>query len=179
MFRSRTAVAVIVAAAVAATAGCSSSRTASPSETQQGAAPDLNRPPQAGGAGARCRDLPSGEDLKKWLRAAPGVSGAAVPTANPYAQNRAATGEGRQLFVRFNCSGCHGGRAGGGMGPSLRDVDWIYGNRDGQLYSSIAEGRAHGMPSWQPRLTADQIWKLVTYIKSLRTRNEPNPPPST
>jgi cytochrome c oxidase cbb3-type subunit III len=98
--------------------------------------------------------------------------------ANPYADNRSATGEGRQLFIRFNCSGCHGGRAGGGMGPSLRDVDWIYGDRDAQLFSSISEGRAHGMPSWQPRLTADQIWKLVTYIRSLRTRNEPNPPPS-
>ena len=61
------------------------------------------------------------------------------------------------------------------MGPSLRDVDWIYGDRDAQMFSSIAEGRAHGMPSWQPRLTADQIWKLVTYIKSLRTRNEPQP----
>ena len=95
---------------------------------------------------------------------------------NPYAQDRTAMAEGRQLFIRFNCSGCHGGRAGGGMGPSLRDVDWLYGNRDLQLYSSIAEGRAHGMPSWQPRLTADQIWKLVAYIKSLRTRNEPNPP---
>ena len=58
------------------------------------------------------------------------------------------------------------------MGPSLRDVDWIYGNDDAQLFSTIAEGRAHGMPSWQTRLTADQIWKLVTYIKSLRTRNE-------
>jgi cytochrome c oxidase cbb3-type subunit 3 len=97
---------------------------------------------------------------------------------NPYAQNRAAMGEGRKLFVQFNCSGCHGGRAGGGMGPSLRDVDWMYGNNDAQIYSSIAEGRAHGMPAWQPRLTADQIWKLVTYIKSLRTRNEPNPPSS-
>jgi cytochrome c oxidase cbb3-type subunit 3 len=84
--------------------------------------------------------------------------------------------EGRQLFVRFNCSGCHGGRAGGGMGPSLRDVDWIYGQEDARVYSSIAEGRAHGMPAWQPRLTSDQIWKLVTYIQSLRTRNEPNPP---
>ena len=83
--------------------------------------------------------------------------------------------EGRQLFVRFNCSGCHGGRAGGGMGPSLRDVDWLYGNRDAQMFSSIAEGRAHGMPSWQPRLTADQIWKLVTYIKSLRTRERAEP----
>ena len=114
----------------------------------------------------------------------PGPSGDAGGTAtavgvgtNPYTQDRTAATEGRQLFIRFNCSGCHGGRAGGGMGPSLRDVDWIYGNRDGQLYSSIAEGRAHGMPSWQPRMTADQIWKLVTYIKALRTRNEPQPPP--
>ena len=97
---------------------------------------------------------------------------------NPYAQDRTAAGEGRQLFIRFNCSGCHGGRAGGGMGPSLRDVDWLYGSRDAQLFSSIAEGRAHGMPSWQPQLTPDQIWKLVTYIKTLRTRNEPNPPSS-
>jgi cytochrome c oxidase cbb3-type subunit 3 len=64
------------------------------------------------------------------------------------------------------------------MGPSLRDVDWIYGSRDAQLFSSIAEGRAHGMPSWQPRMTADQIWKLVTYIKALRTGNEPQAPPS-
>ena len=97
---------------------------------------------------------------------------------NPYHQDRSAMVEGRTLFVRMNCSGCHGGRAGGGMGPSLRDVDWIYGNNDAQLFSSIAEGRAHGMPAWHTRLTPDQTWKLVTYIKSLRTRNEPQAPPT-
>jgi len=96
----------------------------------------------------------------------PGPLTSSSPPANPYA------------IVRFNCSGCHGGRAGGGMGPSLRDVDWLYGNNDAQLFSSIAEGRAHGMPSWQTRLTPDQTWKLVTYIKSLRTRNEPQAPPT-
>jgi len=99
-------------------------------------------------------------------------------SSNPYTDNRTAMGEGRQLFVRFNCSGCHGGRAGGGMGPSLRDVDWLYGNEDAQIFSSIVEGRAHGMPSWHTRLTADQTWKLVTYIRSLRTRNEPQAPPT-
>jgi cytochrome c oxidase cbb3-type subunit III len=99
------------------------------------------------------------------------------PTVNPFSQDRTAMAEGRQLFVRFNCSGCHGGRAGGGMGPSLRDVDWIYGNDDARIYGSIAEGRAHGMPAWRSRMTPDQIWKLVTYIKSLRTTNEPNAPP--
>jgi hypothetical protein len=49
---------------------------------------------------------------------------------------------------------------------------------DGKIFSSIAEGRAHGMPSWQTRITADQTWKLVAYIKSLRTRNEPQAPPT-
>jgi mono/diheme cytochrome c family protein len=80
----------------------------------------------------------------------PGPSGDAtgvtsdVPGAeNPYLQDRTAATEGRKLFVRFNCSGCHGGRAGGGMGPSLRDVDWLYGDRDAQVFNSIAEGRAH------------------------------------
>jgi cytochrome c oxidase cbb3-type subunit 3 len=95
---------------------------------------------------------------------------------NPFKDNRDARGEGRQLFVRFNCSGCHGGRAGGGMGPSLRDVDWLYGSEEAQIFSAIAEGRAHGMPSWRTKLTQDQIWKLVTYIKSLRTPNEVDPP---
>ena len=107
----------------------------------------------------------------------PGPQRSEAGAGNPYADDRTALGEGRQLFVRFNCSGCHGGRGGGGMGPSLRDVDWIYGNRDAQLFSSIVEGRAHGMPSWQQSLTADQIWKLVAYIKVLRTQNEPQAPP--
>jgi len=108
----------------------------------------------------------------------PGPATDVERAANPYAEDRTAMGEGRQLFIRFNCSGCHGGRAGGGMGPSLRDADWMYGSLDAQVFSTIAEGRAHGMPSWQRRLTDDQIWKLVTYIKALRTRNEPEPPPS-
>jgi cytochrome c oxidase cbb3-type subunit III len=96
--------------------------------------------------------------------------------SNPFAGDRAAGGDGRRLFNDFNCSGCHGDHAGGGMGPSLRDADWIYGNADAQIFSSIAEGRAHGMPSWASKLTEDQIWRLVSYIKALRTRNEPQPP---
>jgi cytochrome c oxidase cbb3-type subunit 3 len=64
------------------------------------------------------------------------------------------------------------------MGPSLRDGDWMYGSNDVQVFSSIAEGRAHGMPSWRRHLTNDQVWKLVAYIKSMRTRNEAQPPPT-
>jgi cytochrome c oxidase cbb3-type subunit 3 len=106
----------------------------------------------------------------------PGGGSKPSPPSNPFAGDRAAAGRGRQLFVRFNCSGCHGDHGGGGMGPSLRDVDWMYGNGDAQIFSSIAEGRAHGMPSWATKLPEDDIWRLVAYIKALRTRNEPQPP---
>jgi cytochrome c oxidase cbb3-type subunit 3 len=106
----------------------------------------------------------------------PGPHDSSSPPANPFAEDRAAAGQGRRLFNRFNCSGCHGDHGGGGMGPSLRDVDWLYGNGDAQIFSSITEGRAHGMPTWGPKLSPDQTWQLVTYLKSLRTPLEPQPP---
>lgn len=98
-----------------------------------------------------------------------------LPT-NPYAGNPVAMVEGRHLFVQYNCSGCHGGHAGGGMGPSLRDPAWIYGSDDAHIFASIAQGRAHGMPSWGGKITREQIWQLVAYIKSLRTPDEPEAP---
>jgi mono/diheme cytochrome c family protein len=103
-------------------------------------------------------------------------SGSGPNPANPYASDRGAMAQGRQLFTRFNCAGCHGDHGGGGMGPSLRDVDWLYGSRDSQVFDSIAHGRAHGMPTWGVKLNEDEIWKLVAYIKTLRTRNEVQPP---
>jgi cytochrome c oxidase cbb3-type subunit 3 len=106
----------------------------------------------------------------------PGSASSALDRPGVYAGNAVATVEGRRLFVRFNCSGCHGGRGGGGMGPSLRDQDWIYGSSDAQIFDSIAQGRAHGMPAWGTRLPADQIWKLVAYIDAMRAPNEPDAP---
>jgi len=106
----------------------------------------------------------------------PGPASEVTRPQNPYGEEAAAAAEGRRLFVRFNCSGCHGGRAGGGMGPSLRDPEWRYGATDAQIFSTIAEGRDEGMPAWGTKLNEDQIWKLVAYIKSIRTPREPNPP---
>jgi cytochrome c oxidase cbb3-type subunit III len=95
---------------------------------------------------------------------------------NPYATDPVALQDGRRLFDWYNCSGCHGGHAGGGMGPSLRDPDWLYGNRDDQIYDSIAEGRSKGMPAWGTKIPEQQIWELVAYIKSMGTPLEPDPP---
>lgn len=106
----------------------------------------------------------------------PGAQPDVSARTNPYEGNPVALQEGRKLFNWYNCSGCHGGHAGGGMGPSLRDRIWLYGDSDSQIFSSIAEGRSKGMPSWGTRIPEDQIWKLVAYIKSMRTPEEPDPP---
>ncbi len=96
---------------------------------------------------------------------------------NPYTGDRAAIASGRMLFTEMNCSGCHSGYAGGGMGPGLRDSLWIYGNSDAQIFSTIAEGRPAGMPAWGGKLPQDEIWKIIAYIRTLGTSNEPEKPP--
>jgi len=98
-----------------------------------------------------------------------------LPT-DPYIGDDVALAEGWRLFNWYNCSGCHGGHAGGGMGPSLRDPVWLYGSTDAQIFASIAEGRGKGMPAWGTKIPQDQIWKLVAYIKSLGTPKEPSAP---
>lgn len=95
---------------------------------------------------------------------------------NPYAKDPSALADGRRYFVAMNCAGCHGDHAGGGMGPSLRDEVWIYGGSQGDIYDSISQGRANGMPSWGSMLPADLIWRIAAYIGSLRSPQEPSPP---
>lgn len=81
--------------------------------------------------------------------------------------------QGRALFIEYNCYGCHGGLAGGAMGPSLRDTTWKYGGSDSMIYHSIHDGRPMGMPPWAGRLSDRQIGALIEYIHSLRTKAEP------
>jgi len=81
--------------------------------------------------------------------------------------------QGRQLFINYNCYGCHGGLAGGAMGPSLRDTTWKYGGTDSAIVSSIRDGRPGGMPTWGGTIPDTGYTKLLTYIRSLRTSAEP------
>jgi cytochrome c oxidase cbb3-type subunit 3 len=106
----------------------------------------------------------------------PGADHPLPQAVNPYADDASILPQGRQLFLQYNCAGCHGDHGGGGMGPSLRDTLWYYGGDDASIFASITEGRQHGMPSWGSKLPRDQIWMLVSYIKSLRTSDEPDPP---
>ena len=117
--------------------------------------------------------LPAGIHL---IGPQPGTDRLIPEATNPYGADRTMLDDGRRLFVWFNCSGCHGDHAGGGMGPSLRDSTWLYGGSDEAIFSSITQGRANGMPAWGAKLPEDQVWRIVAYIKSLRTPDEPDPP---
>jgi cytochrome c oxidase cbb3-type subunit 3 len=96
-----------------------------------------------------------------------GRAPATAEMANPYHDQPEAVAQGKALFVRMNCAGCHGYGAKGGMGPNLQDGYWRYGGAPVSLFKSIYEGRPQGMPAWNPALPPDDIWKLVAYLQSL------------
>ncbi|MGI8547165.1 MAG: c-type cytochrome [Gemmatimonadaceae bacterium] len=84
----------------------------------------------------------------------------------PYDQNAYAMSEGQALFSQMNCVGCHA-NGGGGIGPALMDAEWIYGSEPSQVFATIVQGRPNGMPSFRGKLTNDQVWELVAYVRSL------------
>lgn len=86
--------------------------------------------------------------------------------ANPYDDNAWALSEGKQLYAWFNCAGCHA-NGGGGMGPALMDERWLYGSAPEQIFATIVEGRPNGMPSFRGKLSDQQVWQLVSYVRSL------------
>jgi cytochrome c oxidase cbb3-type subunit III len=94
-----------------------------------------------------------------------GGSPPAMPD-NPYERNAWAVAEGKQLYERYNCVGCHA-HGGGGMGPPLMDPTWIYGSTSAQIHETIARGRPNGMPAFGDKIPDEQIWKLAAYVRSM------------
>ena len=85
---------------------------------------------------------------------------------NPYGDSVQAIAEGKSLYIRMNCAGCHAYTGKGNMGPDLTDTYWRYGGFPVDIYKSIHDGRAQGMPAWGAALPPKEIWKLVAYIQS-------------
>jgi cytochrome c oxidase cbb3-type subunit III len=88
------------------------------------------------------------------------------PIKNEYEQNAQALSDGKQLFQRMNCVGCHA-QGGGGMGPALMDDRWIYGSNPEQIYATIVQGRPNGMPAYGGKLPNQEIWKVAAYVRSV------------
>jgi len=130
----------------------SQQQTSAPSKTQQGVGRDS-----------------SGRFVSHVDHIQPG--GVAIPRGlvlrNPYEGNAAAVATGAKLFVAYNCIDCHGADGSGAMGPSLADGRWHFGGTAPEVYESIYQGRPEGMPAWGSLISSDQIWTLVTYVRSL------------
>lgn len=97
----------------------------------------------------------------------PGAPQQQAPVKSPYQDDAWGINEGKRLYTAFNCSGCHGVNGGGAIGPPLMDDKWIYGSQPNQIYSTIAEGRPDGMPSFGGHVPQQQIWQLVAYVEAL------------
>ena len=53
------------------------------------------------------------------------------------------------------------------MGHSLADARWHFGGAQSEVFESIYQVRPEGKPAWGSLISTDQIWMLVTYVRSL------------
>jgi PQQ-dependent dehydrogenase (methanol/ethanol family) len=87
-------------------------------------------------------------------------------TRNPLGDNPAAIAEGQRLYDQ-TCQSCHAPAGRGDRGPALDTATFARGNEDGDLFHAIRDGIAGTqMPPFR-RLTDQQVWQLVSYIRSL------------
>lgn len=84
---------------------------------------------------------------------------------NPYEGKQDAYLAGRKLFQR-HCSGCHEKHAEGGkVAPDLKSPA-VHNAAPGTLFWFLKNGDLkNGMPSWA-RLPEQQLWQIVTFLKS-------------
>lgn len=141
--------AALLAGLVSAITGCQREErhfTATPVPADARAQADALAPQQAGPAGRGMRE---------------------VAAAGTYDENSAyALAQGKKYYRWFNCIGCHA-QGGGGSGPALMDASWIYGNKPGDVFTSIMDGRPGGMPSYRGRIPEKEAWELAAYVRSL------------
>jgi cytochrome c oxidase cbb3-type subunit III len=92
---------------------------------------------------------------------------------SPVGKDPNAAERGRKYFVGFNCVGCHAANGGGGMGPSLSNNFFKYGDDPSQMYNVIAHGAPEGMPAWGTVLPDSAIWDIIAYIQTIS--QDPSP----
>jgi cytochrome c oxidase cbb3-type subunit 3 len=95
----------------------------------------------------------------------------------PYERNAYQLGQGKTLYGRFNCAGCHA-EGGGVSGPALIDAWWRYGPDPVSIFMTIRNGRPNGMPAFGDKLTAEQIWQLTGYIRAMGAESSSTAAPS-
>ena len=111
-------------------------------------------------------------DTSKWV--APDSVNALV---NPIEVNEESLAEGKAVF-RMHCRSCHG-RLGDGKGTGAVDLTTempdftnpeFLNQSDGSMFWKISEGR-NDMESYKKKLTEEERWLVVIYIKTFASQN--------
>ena len=153
--------ALVAGAAVLTQGTARVSRAQEPTRAQ--ATPAQASVPAAGGADLAGRFVTHVEHIQPGMVTPP----PGLALRNPHEGDPAAIATGAKLFVAYNCLDCHGADGSGAMGPSLADGRWHFGGAPAEVFESIYQGRPEGMPAWGSLISADQIWMLVSYVRSL------------
>ncbi len=94
-------------------------------------------------------------------------------TRNPLGANPAAVAAGSRLYDQ-TCVACHGPSGQGDRGPALNSGSGLRGREDRDLFRAIRDGIAGSqMPPFRA-LTDDQVWQLVSYLRSLSSATSPS-----
>jgi putative heme-binding domain-containing protein len=109
------------------------------------------------------------------------VNSGAAADKNPFAGDPKAAKAGEYEF-RINCALCHGlGARGGGRGPDLTRPQKPHGRTDADLFRTISEGipgtamPANGTNGQGVGMTAEEIWQIITYIRSIEVKAPAKP----
>ena len=100
---------------------------------------------------------------------------------NPFAGSSKAAKAGEYEF-RINCALCHGlGARGGGRGPDLTTAKKRHAHSDAEMFQIISTGipgtamPANGTNGQGVGMTDDEIWEIVTYIRSIEVKAPAKP----
>jgi len=100
---------------------------------------------------------------------------------NPLANDPKAAKAGEYEF-RINCALCHGlGARGGGRGPDLTRAQKKHTHNDGEMFQVISNGipgtamPANGTNGQGVGMTDEEIWQIITYIRSQEVRASAKP----
>ncbi len=92
-------------------------------------------------------------------------------TLDELAATPAAVKMGQRIFAS-NCAVCHGADGKGSFGfPNLTDEEWLWGDTDEDIYTTILAGRNAYMNGWQAVLGDDGIAEATEYVLQLAGRD--------
>ncbi|MDL2338981.1 MAG: cytochrome c [Pseudomonadota bacterium] len=93
-----------------------------------------------------------------------------APSVTPVLVTAAAlssAGEGRRLYLKLNCYGCHGDRGAGGMGPKVAHAEY------GDVSEKVLQGAGEGMISYKAYVTTQDVSNIAAYLASIGQPDEP------